>query len=154
MCVIPPSWLWWKRSIFLLIALMKETVHISETSIYFKETTWWYMGENFYLHARRRENLKSRFPNRLSCCWERMQRVSMQFTSLPSLLVVYFNIILQYSPTPSHLKYIRWNFLTKVLFSLLAHPTSYAFWFSECGKTDWQTIHYKLKSYSLCRKPG
>jgi hypothetical protein len=42
-----------------IIALMMETVRISETSLYFNDRTRHYIPEDFHLQARRRENLKS-----------------------------------------------------------------------------------------------
>jgi hypothetical protein len=38
---------------------MMEAVHTSEISICFDETTWHYIPENYRLHIRCRENLKS-----------------------------------------------------------------------------------------------
>jgi hypothetical protein len=42
-----------------LIALMTEAVIISETSVYFPETTWHNIPERCHLYTRRRENMKS-----------------------------------------------------------------------------------------------
>jgi hypothetical protein len=38
---------------------MMEAVHTSETSAYFSEATRRYIPEDYHLHVRRRENLKS-----------------------------------------------------------------------------------------------
>jgi hypothetical protein len=40
------------------ISLMMETVRTPETSVFFNETTWFYIPEGCHLHTRRRENLK------------------------------------------------------------------------------------------------
>jgi hypothetical protein len=42
-----------------IIALMMEAVHASETSVNFNVTTRRYIPEDFILHIRRREELKS-----------------------------------------------------------------------------------------------
>jgi hypothetical protein len=43
------------------MVLMMEAECISETSIYFNETTRRYVPEGYILHTRRRENLKFRY---------------------------------------------------------------------------------------------
>jgi hypothetical protein len=43
----------------IIIALIMEAVHTSETSVNFNVTTWCYIPEDSKLHTRRRENLKS-----------------------------------------------------------------------------------------------
>jgi hypothetical protein len=50
-------------SIIRFIALMMEAVRISETSVYFNETTRRYVPEGYNLHTRRRDNLKSQKDN-------------------------------------------------------------------------------------------
>jgi hypothetical protein len=39
------------------VALMIDAISISETSVYFYETTRRYISESYHLHTRRRENL-------------------------------------------------------------------------------------------------
>jgi hypothetical protein len=48
-----------KNSFTAMIALIMEAVRTSETSVYFKETTWRYIPESCHLHTSRRENLQS-----------------------------------------------------------------------------------------------
>jgi hypothetical protein len=43
----------------IIIALMMEAVSITETSLYFKETTRRYISEGCHLHIFRRNSLKS-----------------------------------------------------------------------------------------------
>jgi hypothetical protein len=47
------------RTASIIIALMMEAVHISETSVNFNVTTRRYILEDSKLHTRRRENLKN-----------------------------------------------------------------------------------------------
>jgi hypothetical protein len=42
----------------VMIALMMEAVHTSETSVNIYLTTWQYIPEDFKLHTRHREDLK------------------------------------------------------------------------------------------------
>jgi hypothetical protein len=46
-------------TIFMMITLMMEAVHTSETSVYFNETIWRYIPEGCHLHTRHRGNLKA-----------------------------------------------------------------------------------------------
>jgi hypothetical protein len=47
-----------RTATIIIITLMKDAVHTSETSVYFSETTRRYIPEGYDLHTRRRENLK------------------------------------------------------------------------------------------------
>jgi hypothetical protein len=49
-----------------IIGLMKETVSTSETSVSFYQTTLRNIPEDYHLHTRRRENLKSHKTTKLT----------------------------------------------------------------------------------------
>jgi hypothetical protein len=100
------------RDAYSVIALMIEAVRISETSVYFNETTRRY---SCYRHTRRRENLKyqklgfgfiylSRKLNTLSFII-RLERVRIKYNIRifsPSLLILLYN---------RSSRYFRWTML-------------------------------------------
>jgi gamma-glutamylcysteine synthetase len=46
-------------TIFMMITLMMDAVHTSETSVYFNETIRRYISQGCHLHTRHRGNLKA-----------------------------------------------------------------------------------------------